>query len=154
MMVGPEVERTGLIRHCSRLFVTGVNLKTPRFCVILRGGYALGALSVMTGNSRAQVFTVAWPQSEHGGMNMEAGVLLSHREPLAKIEDIAERAAEYERLVAESYEHVSALSVASRYGLDDVIDPSETRRWIVQGILSVPESEPLRRGRAQFLDTW
>ena len=154
MMVGPEVERTGLIRHCSRLFVTGVNLKTPRFCVILRGGYALGALSVMTGNSRAQVFTVAWPQSEHGGMNMEAGVLLSHREALEKIEDVEERAAEYDRLVAQSYDHVSALSVASRFGLDDVIDPAETRRWIAQGILSVPESEPLRRGRAQFLDTW
>ena len=154
MMVGPEVEKTGLIRHCSRLFVTGVNLKTPRFCVILRGGYALGALSVMTGNSRAPVFTVAWPQSEHGGMNMEAGVLLSHREALAKIDDVDERAAEYQRLVDQSYDHVSALSAASRYGFDDVIDPAETRRWIAQGLLSVPHSEPLRRGRAQFLDTW
>ena len=154
MMVGPEVEKTGLIRHCSRLFVTGVNLKTPRFCVILRGGYALGALSVMTGNSRAPIFTVAWPQSEHGGMNMEAGVLLSHREALGKIDDIEERAAEYQRLVDASYDHVSALSAASRYGFDDVIDPAETRRWIAQGLLSVPQSEPLRRGRAQFLDTW
>ncbi len=154
MMVGPEVEKTGLIRHCSRLFVTGVNLKTPRFCVILRGGYALGALSVMTGNSRAPVFTVAWPQSEHGGMNMEAGVLLSHREALARIDDVDERAAEYQRLVDESYDHVSALSAASRFGFDDVVDPAETRRWIAQGLLSVPQSEPLRRGRAQFLDTW
>lgn len=154
MMVGPDVERTGLIRHCSRLFVTGVNLVTPRFSVILRGGYALGALSVMTGNSRVPVFTVAWPQSEHGGMNMEAGVLLSHREALAAIDDVEERAAEYQRLVDAAYDHVSALSAASRFAFDDVIDPAETRRWIAHGLLSVPESEPLRRGRAQFLDTW
>ena len=154
MMVGPDVERTGLIRHCSRLFVTGVNLVTPRFSVILRGGYALGALSVMTGNSRAPVFTVAWPQSEHGGMNMEAGVLLSYRDELAAIDDVEERAAEYERLVEVAYDQVSALSAASRFAFDDVIDPAETRRWIANGLLSVPDSEPLRRGRAQFLDTW
>ena len=42
----------------------------------------------------------------------------------------------------------------SVFGVDDVIDPAETRRWIVDGLLSVPESEPLRRGRRTFLDTW
>ena len=52
MMVGPDVEKTGLVRHCSRLFVTGANLESPRFAVILRKGYALGSLSVMTGSSR------------------------------------------------------------------------------------------------------
>ncbi len=154
MMVGPEVERSGLIRHCSRLFVTGVNLRTPRFSVILRNGYALGALSVMTGSARAPVFTVGWPGSEYGGMNVEAGVLLSNREELGRIEDVEERAREFGRLVAEAYHRISALEVASRFGLDDVIDPAETRQWIVNGLLSVPEPEPLRRGRAQFVDTW
>ena len=42
----------------------------------------------MTGNSRAPAFTVAWPDSELGGMNMEAGVLLSNREELGKIDDV------------------------------------------------------------------
>ncbi len=154
MMVGPEVERTGLIRHCSRLFVTGVNLKTPRFSVILRGGYALGALSVMTGSSRAPVSTVAWPGSEFGGMNMESGVLLSYREELAKIEDVDERAAEYQRLLDQAYSRVDAVHVASNFGFDDVIDPAETRQRIADTLRAVPNSEPLRRGRAQFLDTW
>ena len=27
MMVGPEVEETALVRHCSRLFLTGANLR-------------------------------------------------------------------------------------------------------------------------------
>ena len=154
MMVGPEVERTGLIRHCSRLFVTGVNLKTPRFSVILRGGYALGALSVMTGSSRAPISTVAWPGSEFGGMNMESGVLLSYREELAKIEDVEERAAEYQRLLDQAYSRVDAVHVASNFGFDDVIDPAETRQRIADTLRAVPNSEPLRRGRAQFLDTW
>ena len=154
MMVGPEVEKTGLIRHCSRLFVTGANLQTPRFSVVLRKGYALGSISVMTGSSRAGVFTVGWPDGEYGGMNVEAGVLLGARDDLAKIEDVDARAAKYERLLAAAYDRISAIHNASVFGIDDVIDPAETRRWIVEGLKSVPESEPLRRGRHNYLDTW
>ena len=154
MMVGPEVEKTGLVRHCSRLFVTGANLETPRFCVILRKGYALGSIAQMTGSSRASVFTVVWPEGEFGGMNLESGVLLGNRELLAEIEDVDERAAEYQRMVDAAYERSGALNSASVYGIDDVIDPAETRRRIVDGLIAVPEAEPLRRGRRTFLDTW
>ena len=154
MMVGPEVEKTGLVRHCSRLFVTGANLESPRFSVILRKGYALGSIAVMTGSGRAPIFTVTWPDGEFGGMNLESGVLLSNRDALAQIEDIDERAAAYDEMVESAYERSSALNAGSVFGVDDVIDPAETRRWIVDGLLSVPESEPLRRGRRTFLDTW
>ncbi len=154
MMIGPDEEKTGLIRHCSRLFVTGANLETARFSVILRKGYALGSLAQLTGSARAPIFTVAWPTSEHGGMNQEASVQLAFREQLAAIEDIEERAAEYERLLADAYERGGALNVASVFEIDDVIDPAETRHWIIQGLKSVPNPEPLRRGRRPFLDTW
>ena len=154
VMVGPDIEKTGLIRHCSRLFVTGANLKTPRFSVILRGGYALGALAVMSSGSRAPLFTHAWPDARFGGMNVEAGVLLSNRAQLGAIEDIDERAAEFERLVADSYRRITAINNATHFGLDDVIDPAETRDKILKGLASVPNSEPIRRGRGQFIDTW
>ncbi len=154
MMVGPEVEKSGLVRHCSRLFVTGANLETPRFSIILRKGYALGSLAVMTGSSRASVFTVTWPDGEFGGMNIESGVLLGSREILEKIEDVDERAAAYKKMVDAAYERSGALHSASVFGVDDVIDPAETRKWIVDGLKSVPQSEPLRRGRHSFLDPW
>ena len=154
MMVGPDEEKTGLIRHCARLFITGANLETPRFAVILRKGYALGSMAQLTGSTRAPLFTVAWPTGEHGGMNQEASVQLAHREQLAEIEDIEERAAEYERLLANAYERGSAINVASAYEIDDVIDPAETRYWIAQGLKSMPLPDPIRRGRYRFLDTW
>ncbi|MDP6580729.1 MAG: carboxyl transferase domain-containing protein, partial [Vicinamibacterales bacterium] len=154
MMVGPEVERTGLVRHCSRLFVTGANLETPRFSVVLRKGYALGSIAVMTGSGRAPIFTVTWPEGEFGGMNLESSVLLSNRDALGEIEDVDERAAAYQLLVDEAYERSGALNAGSVFGVDDVIDPFETRRWIVESLKSVPQSEPLRRGRRPFLDTW
>ena len=86
-------------------------------------------------------------------MNQEASVQLACREQLAAIEDIEERAAEYEWLLAQAYERGGALNVASTFEIDDVIDPAEARRWIVQGLKSVPQPEPLRRGRRRFLDT-
>ena len=154
MMIGPDVEKTGLIRHSARLFVTGANLETPRFAVILRKGYALGSMAQLTGSSRAPFFTIAWPTSEHGGMNQEASVQLGNREQLAKIEDVEERAAEYDRLLARAYERGGSLNVASAFEIDDVIDPAETRHWISQGLLASPNPDPIRRGRSRFLDTW
>ena len=43
MMVGPEIEKTALVRHCSRLFVTGANLGVPFGTIVLRKAYGLGA---------------------------------------------------------------------------------------------------------------
>jgi acetyl-CoA carboxylase carboxyltransferase component len=34
-MVGPEVERTALVRHCARLFNVGANMTAPLFTVVV-----------------------------------------------------------------------------------------------------------------------
>ena len=48
IMVGPEIEKTALVRHASRVFVTSTSLTVPLFAVVLRKGYGLGA-QAMTG---------------------------------------------------------------------------------------------------------
>ncbi|MGH6999679.1 MAG: carboxyl transferase domain-containing protein, partial [Phenylobacterium sp.] len=70
-MVGPEAEKTGLIRHCSRLFVIGANLTVPLFSVILRKSYGLGAIAMTGGSYQASMFSVSWPTGEFGGMGLE-----------------------------------------------------------------------------------
>ena len=49
MMVGPEIERTAIIRHCCRLFVTGANVSVPMITIVLRKGYGLGAQAIARG---------------------------------------------------------------------------------------------------------
>src|SRR5205809_597351 len=51
MMVGPEAEKTALVRHVSRLFVVGANLTVPFFTIVLRKGYGLGAQAMAAGRS-------------------------------------------------------------------------------------------------------
>ena len=47
IMVGPEVERTALVRHCTRLFNVGANMTTPLFTVVVRKAYGLGAQAML-----------------------------------------------------------------------------------------------------------
>ena len=79
MMVGPAVEQTALVRHCSRLFVTGANLTVPMISVVLRKSYGLGAQAMMGGSTKAPSSCVAWPTGEFGGMGLEGAVRLGYR---------------------------------------------------------------------------
>ena len=127
MMVGPEVEKTALVRHCSRLFVIGANLSIPHVTIVLRKAYGLGAQAMAGGNLKESFFTVAWPTGEFGGMGLEGQVKLGFRNELANIEDPAKRLARYEDLVARAYERSKAIHQGVSFGVDDVIDPMDSR---------------------------
>ncbi|MBA9004744.1 carboxyl transferase domain-containing protein [Thermomonospora cellulosilytica] len=149
-MVGPDAEETATVRHFSRLFVTGAHLRVPICMVILRKAYGLGAQAMGGGSLRVPVATVAWPTGELGGMGLEGAVRLGFRRELEAIADPAEREAAFEQLVAAAYERGKALSAATVFEVDDVIDPADTRRWITTALRDVPIPEH-RRG---FVDTW
>jgi len=153
MMVGPDVEETALVRHCSRLFVTAVNITVPVVSVVVRKSYGLGAQAMMAGSTKAPLACVAWPTGEFGGMGLEGAVRLGYRNELVAITDPIEREATFQQMVDRMYEHGKALSVSTHFEIDDVIDPADTRRWIN----AVFESAPLatRQGKKRpNVDTW
>lgn len=153
-MVGPEAEKTALVRHCCRTYLIGANLSIPTFFVMTRKSYGLGKLAMTGGSMRVGMFAVAWPTGEFGGMGLEGQVKLGRRRELAAIEDPDERLAAYERMVAELYERGKALNAGSLFEVDEVIDPAETRRWIIAGLRSLPPS-PVREGkRRPCVDGW
>ena len=154
MMVGPEVEKTALVRHCSRMFVVGASLTVPFVTVVLRKMYGLGGQAMAGGSTRAPVFTVAWPTSEFGGMGLEGSVKLGFRNELAAIDDPAERKATFERMVASAYEHGKGVNMASHFEIDDVIDPSDTRRWIVRALRSAPPAGRREHKKRPCIDAW
>jgi acetyl-CoA carboxylase carboxyltransferase component len=154
MMVGPEVEKTALVRHCSRLFVTGANLSVPVISIVLRKSYGLGAQAMMGGSTKAPLACVAWPTGEFGGMGLEGAVRLGYRNELAAIEDLDERERTFQQMVDRMYEIGKAVNVASHFEIDDVIDPADTRRWI-SAILTAAPPAPARTGKKRpNIDTW
>lgn len=153
-MVGPEAEKTAIVRHVSRMFVTGASLTVPLFGIVLRKGYGLGAQSMIGGGFHASFFTAAWPTGEFGGMGLEGYVRLGFRKEMEAIADPEERETYYRNKVAELYANGKAVSIASVFEIDNVIDPAETRRWIMAGLRSVPKP-PARTGKKRpCIDTW
>ena len=153
-MVGPEAEKTALVRHCARAYVVGANVTVPTFMVITRKAYGLGAQAMGGGNLMIGAFCISWPTGEFGGMGLEGKVKLGHQRAFAAIQDPAERIALYEKLVAEEYERGKALNVGSLYEVDDVIDPAETRKWIVAGLRAMPPVAKREGKKRGWVDAW
>jgi len=149
-MVGPDIEEQAQVRHVSRLFVTAASLRVPYFSIVLRKGYGLGAMGMTAGGFHAPVFNVAWPTGEFGAMGLEGAVRLGYRKELEAVPEGAQRQALYEKLVAQQYANGSALSMAATLEIDAVIDPADTRAWLVRGLASARIGDAPRR----FLDTW
>ena len=153
IMVGPESEKTALIRHAARMFVVGANIETPLMSVVVRKAYGLGAQAMAGGSFKIPLFTVTWPTGEFGGMGLEGAVKLGYRKELEAIKDPKERIKAYEKMVADSYHRGRAVNMASHFELDDVIDPAETRTWISSALKSLPPKTRTGKRRPN-IDTW
>ncbi|MFQ5417053.1 MAG: acyl-CoA carboxylase subunit beta, partial [Myxococcota bacterium] len=154
IMVGPEHEKTALVRHACRMFVTGASLRVPFFTIILRKGYGLGAQAMAAGSFRAPLFTVSWPTGEFGGMGLEGAVKLGFRKQLAAVEDPEERRALFQEMVDRMVEHGKAVNMASHFEIDDVIDPVESRRWIGHSLAAIGSPDPRPGKKRPCIDTW
>ncbi len=154
IMVGPEVEKTALVRHVSRMFVVGASVTVPTMTIVLRKGYGLGAMTMAAGCFKSPVFTVAWPTGEFGGMGLEGAVRLGYRRELEAIEDDAERDRVFNEMVERMYEHGKAINSASYFEIDDVIDPADSRRWIVAALDAAPPPAPRAGKKRPCIDTW
>jgi len=153
-MVGPEAEKTGLVRSAGRMFVSGARLGVPCFAIVVRKAYGLGALAMVGGNSHEHVFTVSWPTGHFGKMGLEGYVKLAYRKELARIEDPAERQARIDRMVTEMHERGTALNTAPFLSIDDVIDPAESRRWLIAGLDAARRSDGDGRGVPVAQGVW
>ena len=150
MMVGPDIEASALVRHCSRLFVTGANVSVPMITIVTRKAYGLGAQAMMGGSTKAPLACLSWPTGEFGGMGLEGAVRLGYSKELAAVASDAERDALFTEMVDRMYEHGKALSVATHFEIDDVIDPADSRRWLSTLLAAAP---PVRGDRPN-IDTW
>jgi len=151
-MVGPEAEKPALVRRTSRMFVVSGTMTTAMFTVVLRKGYGLGAQAMAGGSFHAPFFIVSWPTGEFGGMGLEGAVRLGFRKELEAEPTPEAREALFKKKVAESYARGKAINMAAYLEIDDVIDPADTRRWILRGLKSLPPREAGKR--RTFVDTW
>ncbi|TWC36262.1 biotin-dependent enzyme [Pseudomonas sp. SJZ079] len=153
-MVGPQAEQQATVRHVSRMFVAAASLSVPFFTVVLRKGYGLGAQAMAAGSFHSPLFTIAWPSGEFGAMGLEGAVRLGFAKELAAQQDPDAQKALFDKLLAKAYQSGKAINMASYLEIDAVIDPQETRSWLLRGLSATP-APAVREGRKRsFVDTW
>jgi acetyl-CoA carboxylase carboxyltransferase component len=150
-MVGPDMEAQAQVRHVSRIFIAAAHLRVPFFSVVLRKGYGLGAMAMTAGGFHSPLMTVAWPSGEFGAMGLEGAVRLGYRKELQALPEGPQREALFAQLLAKQYDNGSAIHMAATLEIDAVIDPAQTRAWLVRGLQMQGE---LAQASGLAIDAW
>lgn len=150
-MVGPESEQTATVRHFGRLFVIGAHLRIPMITIVVRKGYGLGAQAMAAGSFARPIATIAWPTGEIGGMGLEGAVRLGYSKELEAIEDPDRREQRYQELLDQHYETGKAINAAMKHEFDEVIDPVDSRRWIMA---TLGQWTTGVQAGGRYIDTW
>lgn len=152
-MVGPDCEKTAMVRHSSRMFIVGASLNVPILTIVLRKAYGLGAMAMAGGSLHESFFTVAWPTGEFGAMGLEGAVKLGFRKELDAQTDPTKKQALYDQLVKRAYDRGKATVAASFLEFDEVIDPKDSRKWIVTALESIPKNVS-GENKNRMIDSW
>jgi acetyl-CoA carboxylase carboxyltransferase component len=152
LMVGPEVEKTALVRHSARVLTALANATVPYMTVVLRKAYGLGYY-IMGSDALTPSILLAWPTAEFGGMGLEGATNIIYKRELDAAPDGETRARLHAEFTAELKRYNTALEVAGRFRYDDVIDPADTRAILARTLAALPPPPP-RTGRKRIIDPW
>jgi acetyl-CoA carboxylase carboxyltransferase component len=149
-MVGPDTEATAQVRHVGRMFIAAAHLRVPYLSVVLRKGYGLGAMAMTAGGFHSPLAIAAWPTGEFGAMGLEGAVRLGFRKELEAVPEGTEREALFQTLLAQQYAAGSGLNMAATLEIDAVIDPADTRAWLLAGL----EAGKVGAAGGPAIDSW
>jgi acetyl-CoA carboxylase carboxyltransferase component len=140
-MVGKEAEDSVLARRSARLLFELGQASVPRVSVVMRKGYGLGYIAMCGGRSFDADLCVAWPTAEICAMSIEGAIDVAYARQVASASDPAARRTE---LIARFRQQLGPLHAAAHFGIDDVIDPRETRAAIVATLERCPRRKQQR----------
>ena len=129
-LVGSGVEKEGIIRHGAKMLYATSEATVPKITVVMRKAYGAGYF-VMCGKGYYPDLIVAWPFAEISVMGPEGAVNIIFNKVVEAAENPAETRAQ---LVERIRETISPYVAAGWAMIDDVIDPADTRRVIIQGL--------------------
>ena len=146
---GTTQEYGGIIRHGAKLLYAYAEATVPKLTVITRKAYG-GAYDVMSSKHVGADFNAAWPTAEVAVMGPEGAVNIVFRRELTEAErNGGDAAARREQLIEEYKERFANPYIAAERGyVDDVIEPEETRAWLIRALetsLTKRETPPARK---------
>jgi acetyl-CoA carboxylase carboxyltransferase component len=121
-VIGTEAERQGTIRRGTRALYASYQATVPWVSILVRKVF--GVAGAGHGNTQGLNLRYAWPSGDWGSLPIEGGIQAAYRRELEAAEDPAAMHAEIvERLNAVR----SPFRTAERFGIEEIIDPRDTR---------------------------
>lgn len=128
---GVKQEHGGIIRHGAKLLYAYSEATVPKITIILRKAYG-GAYIAMGSKHLGADFVAAWPTAEIAVMGPDGAANIIFKKEIDASENPEEtrkqKIEEYRQLFANPY------VAASRGYIDAVVDPRETRSWIIKAL--------------------
>ncbi len=124
-MVGMDAEAAATLREGMRTVYVGAQATVPMLTVVIRKCYGMAGMGTTSKNGLN--LKIAWPSAEWGSLPVEGGVAAAFKR---EIQGAADPAARQRELEAELRALASPLRTAEAFGVEDVIDPRETRAYL------------------------
>ena len=126
--IGSEAEKAGLGRRSGRLMYEMGLATVPRVSVVLRKGYGGGYYAMGGGKAFDSNACFAWPTAEICAMSVEGSVDVAYRRDYEAAEDPKARRQE---IIDIFKSQLGAQRAAEGFGIDEVIDPRQTRQYLI-----------------------
>ncbi len=127
--IGSSAERSSLGRRSAKLVFEWGHASVSRVSVVLRKGYGLGYFAMCGGRSFSADACFAWPSAEICAMSIEGAIDVAfHKEYESAPDPVARR----QQMIDETRTRIGALRGAEGFGIDDIIDPRDTRRRLIE----------------------
>lgn len=127
--IGSSAERTVLGRRSAKLIHEWGNSTVPRISIVLRKGYGLGYFAMAGGRAFAADASLAWPTAQICAMSVEGSVDVAFRKEYEAAPDPQGRRQE---MIDEIRGRIGSLRAAEGFGIDEIIDPRDTRRILIE----------------------
>jgi len=138
---GTQQEYGGIIRHGAKMLFAYSAASVPKLTVIMRKAYG-GAYLAMCGKDLGADRLVCWPSAEIAVMGAEGAVDVVFRKEIEAAPDPKVKRTE---MIQEYRDTFSNPYVAGgRRQADDIIEPSETRRYLVNALEALHAKRELR----------
>jgi acetyl-CoA carboxylase carboxyltransferase component len=136
-VIGTEAEKAGTIRYGARALAAVYQASIPWVSIIVRKVF--GVAGAAHGHAQKLNLRYAWPSGDWGSLPLEGGIEAAYRRVLDEAPDREAKRKE----ILDSLESIrSPFRTAETFGIEEIIDPRDTRRilceWVAEAYRIVP----------------
>ncbi len=145
LLIGTRAEQRATIRHGVRAISAVYQGSVPAAEIIVRRVFGVGGAGLV--NRHSLVRRWAWPSADWGSLPVEGGIEAAYR---AELESAQEPAALLADIRSRLDTVRSPFRTAERFGIEEIIDPRETRPLLCDWVKDAYAILPSAPGRPSF----